>query len=343
MNKSISIPILLILIFFGGCQLRSQKKKILRGKINGVSLVSPPNVISQADVASVDSVGANWVSIIPYAFSHGHTPQVYFDHERQWWGERTEGTRKLIEFAQHAGLKIMLKPHVWVQGDGWTGDFVLETESNWTAWEKAYSQYILTYAKMAEKYHVEMLCIGTEFRQVVKRRHEFWSGLIAVVRKTYNGKLTYAANWDNYTQVNFWDDLDYIGIDSYYPLSEDKTPTTSELIIAWKPIKDSLQKLSETYNKPILFTEYGYKSCDYATAGHWITDKKEEVYNTTVQENAYQALYEVFWKQNWVAGGFLWKWFPYDARSLNGENTAFTPQRKPVKKIIKRWYQDSEN
>jgi hypothetical protein len=43
------------------------------------------------------------------------------------------------------------------------------------------------------------------------------------IRKIYTGKLTYAANWDDFDKVPFWKELDYIGIDAYFPLSDAAT------------------------------------------------------------------------------------------------------------------------
>ncbi|WP_010521795.1 glycoside hydrolase family 113 [Aquimarina agarivorans] len=312
----------------------AQTNSLQLKKINGANLVSPPTLVAQKTVASVKQINANWVAVIPYAFTKGHTPQVYFNTNFQWWGEKFEGTSQLIEYAKNEKLKVMLKPHIWVKGDGWAGDFMLKSESDWLIFEKHYTDYILSYAKIAQRSKVELLCIATEFRNVVKQRPQFWCNLIQKIKSVYTGKLTYAANWDNYENVTFWNELDYIGIDVYFPLSKNKTPTVTELTKLWQPITKNLQHFSSTYNKPILFTEYGYKSCDYSTAGHWNTDGKE-IFNSKAQMNAYEALYENFWNKNWIAGGFLWKWH---LTPINAENTRFTPQQKPVVQIIKKYY-----
>jgi hypothetical protein len=157
---------------------------------------------------------------------------------------------------------------VWVRGQGWAGEFEMKNEADWKEWEQNYRDYIISYAQVADSLNVELFCIGTEYRLAVRQRLEFWHGLIKEVKEIYDGKLTYAANWDNYQKVGFWDDLDYIGIDSYYSLSEQKEPTVAHLKEQWQPIKMKLQAFSKEENRPILFTEFGYQSVDYAADGH---------------------------------------------------------------------------
>ncbi|RLD64698.1 MAG: glycoside hydrolase, partial [Bacteroidetes bacterium] len=50
------------------------------------------------------------------------------------------------------------------------------------------------------------------------------------------------------------------------------------------------------------------------------------------------ALFEEFWKEDWFAGGFLWKWFVNYNEVGGVENNMFTPQNKPVENIIREYY-----
>jgi hypothetical protein len=66
--------------------------------------------------------------------------------------------------------------------------------------------------------------------------------LIKKVRAVYSGKLTYAENWDCIDKVLFWDQLDYIGVDAYFPISKKKKQKMKEIRAGWKkrtPILDS--------------------------------------------------------------------------------------------------------
>ncbi|NJB82145.1 glycoside hydrolase family 113 [Wenyingzhuangia aestuarii] len=304
-------------------------------KINGVSLVSPPKSVNEVPFVDLHQINANWVAIIPFAFSKDTAPNVYFDHDRQWWGEKTEGVVAMINFAKKQQLKVFLKPHVWHR-KGWIGDFTLETEQDWEVWEKEYTDYILSYAKVAQEQQVELFCVGTELKQVVLKRPLFFKELIKKVKQIYKGKLTYAANWDNAEGVNFWQELDYIGVDAYYTLSNKKEPSVDELIKAWQPIKQNLHELSKRNNKPILLTEYGFESCDFNTKDTWGSNGIYAV-NEQAQANAYKALYKTFYNHNWFAGGFLWKWHLTETTFRNKSKT-FTPQGKRVIDVIKNQF-----
>jgi hypothetical protein len=275
--------------------------------------------------------------MIPYGSTNRGGAKVNYSYGGNWWGESVLGTIQCIKLAKESGFKIMLKPHVWVVGQGWPGDFDLKTEAEWKIWEESYEEYILVYAKVADSMSVDLFCIGTEYRKAVDKRGPFWDQLIPKIRNIYKGEITYAANWDNYHKVKFWDKLDYIGLDAYFPLSRKARPSLEELKKNWMPVQSKLAELSKKHNKKILFTEYGYKSIEYANSGHWTY--KEDSVKTSMenQELAYKSLYETIWKEDYIAGGFLWKWHMYEA-SGGLENRRYTPQGKPSLEVIKEWY-----
>ena len=311
-----------------------------REHLNGVCLVAPSEPLSSADMLPLQEVGANWVAVVPYAFSYGEgDPRINYNHQRQWWGERKEGIVATIQYAHEAGLKVMLKPHVWVRGQGWPGDFTLDSEVKWQQWEKEYARYLRTMTQIADSMSVELLCIGTEYRHAVNERPAFWKKLIHDIRQEYTGQLTYAANWDNFENVTFWNELDYIGIDAYWPLCERKTPTIGTLTAGWRKPFRQIEQVQKQYQKPILFTEYGYESRDYMARGHWQSSEDEGVVNLEAQRRAYQVLHDTFWSQPWFAGGFLWKWFPNHAEAGGEGHTGYTPQNKPALAVIKNTYQ----
>lgn len=302
--------------------------------VNGISLVSPPQKVSPTLFGGVEKTHANWVALIPFGFSREGQPEVYFDHERQWWGERSDGTCELIRCSKDYDLKVLLKPHVWVRGQGWPGEFDLTAEEDWKIWEKGYREYILNYARIADSMKVEMFCVGTEFRIAGVKREVFWRSLIKEVRQIYKGPLTYASNWDNFDKIKFWDELDYIGIDAYFPVTEAAAPSISDLEAGWKPIRSQLERFSKQTGRPVLFTEYGYQSLTGTAGKHWEIDKGSDAINMQAQADAYQALYNVFWDEPWFAGGFLWKW--HLRKNYGGPaNGAFTPQGKKAEEVIK--------
>ena len=305
-------------------------------KINGASIVNPPRPISKEKMAELKRVNAGWVAVIPYGFSRAGQPKVSFD-ANQWWGEKTKGTCILIEHAKANGMKVMLKPHVWVMGQGWTGDYDLSSEDDWKTWEKGFSEYILNHARVADSLNVEILCIGTEYRIPAKERPTFWRALIKEVKKIYDGKITYAANWDNYQNITWWDEVDYIGIDAYFPLIEKEHPTIKEIVDAWTPMKEELKGFADQWKRPILFTEYGFLSVNGALGRHWELDKSAENSNLLLQADAYEATFQALENEDWYAGGFFWKWH-LTSRSGDWYKTEWTPQWKPAEEVIAEWY-----
>jgi len=310
-------------------------------RINGFNLVAPPQAFSIDSLEKVKGVGANWVAVVPYAFCNAQTAEIIFDHPRQWWGEKPDGVSETIKMAKSLGLKVMLKPHLWVSGQGWAGDLNFDSDSLWHVFEQQYTHYISTYAKIADSMNVELYCIGTEIRRSTEKRKDYWLDLISTTQGHFDGQLTYAANWDEYDRISFWDQLDYIGIDAYFPLSDNKNPKKEDLIMAWEQPKKEIQKLSEKFQTPIVFTEFGYESIDYNTMGHWKFSKDTLSVNFENQQIAFEALFQKFASENWWRGGFVWKWH-LNRNGLDRRNIkAYTPQNKPALKSIEAEFKNN--
>ena len=268
-----SFILLFIIALLPGCSRLDKAVKddmepsIYEQKINGASYEMPSLPVSKTLIGGVKRVNAEWVALIPYGHTLKGEAEVLYDDNNGWWGESVIGIKECVRMSQELGLKTMIKPHVWVVGQGWPGDFDLTDEEHWQVWETSYEKYILTFARLSESLNVDLFCVGTEYRKAVVKRPEFWKNLIKQVREVYHGKITYAANWDNYEKVVFWEDVDFIGIDAYFPLSKKAQPKLEELKVAWGPIEKKLKKFSDKYESKILFTEYGYKSIEYTNSG----------------------------------------------------------------------------
>ncbi|OIQ23171.1 glycoside hydrolase [Lacinutrix sp. MedPE-SW] len=308
-------------------------------KINGVSFVASGIPVTDVHTNPVVNVHANYAAIMPFGFTKSlENPEIIHNSNRQWFGETRAGVKQYGKSLQAKGIKIMVKPQIWIRNGEFTGYLKMKTEADWKTLETSYSSFILEYAEAAQEINAEILCIGTELEQFVANRPEYWSNLITEIKKIYKGKLTYAANWDEYKRTPFWKQLDYIGIDAYFPVSDSKTPTVEECLKGWKTHKTTIKSFYDTYQKPILFTEYGYRSVDYAGKQPWVSDRSMNTVNLEAQNNTTKALFETFWKEDWFAGGFIWKWF-HAHDEVGGENDSqFTPQNKPVEAIIKNHF-----
>ena len=218
--------------------------------------------------------------------------------------------------------------------------YISTIRTNGTHGSEGYRSFILLYAEMAEQAEVEMFCIGTELTRLSKNKPEFWRSLIKDVKAVYKGKLTYAGNWyKEYESISFWDELDYIGIQAYFPLTNKDNPDVAELKQYWERKSSDLAGFSAKFNKPILFTEIGYKSTIDGASKPW---EWIDYYNNgatfeqsfQTQSNAYQSVFETVWHENWFAGMHLWQWRG-DGRNRRDRNRLdFTPQNKPAEQII---------
>ena len=309
-------------------------------KINGLSFVASRDKIDTTHTNSVLKVQSNYVALMPFGFiKELSAPKITHNTNRQWFGETKRGLLQYAKEFQTKGVKVMVKPQIWVWKGEFTGNIEMDSEEKWTILEQSYSKFIFTYAKASQEINADILCIGTELEKFVKNRPKYWQKLIREIRKIYKGKLTYAANWDEFKRVPFWGEIDFIGVDAYFPLSDKKSPTVKELEIGWIPHKEEIIEVQKKFSKPILFTEFGYRSVDFNAVKPWESNRVEGSVNLQAQVNGLQAIHNQFWKEDWFAGGFVWKWFHRHDEVGGLKNNRFTPQNKPAEDLIRILYQ----
>ena len=93
-----------------------------------------------------------------------------------------------------------------------------------------------------------------------------WRALIVQIRGVYGGPLSYAANFDQVHEVGFWDALDAIGVNAYYPLSlwgERGETLERSLATSWTEIAANLNRLADRSGGPagvlpVLLFELGW-------------------------------------------------------------------------------------
>ena len=114
-----------------------------------------------------------------------------------------------------------------------------------------------------------------------QRLDEHWRRVVAEARRLYGGPLTYAANFDQYEAVGFWDELDLIGINAYFPLRRWELPglpvadLEEQLAAGWRRVLsgiDGLRRERGLDDRQVLFTEIGYVARANATIRPWASD-----------------------------------------------------------------------
>ncbi|MBC8753800.1 hypothetical protein H2O64_03910 [Kordia sp. YSTF-M3] len=299
------------------------------------------------DIELLKTNNFEWITITPFIDQDEYNKPILRLISDENYTRRLKYYKKIKTACDTFGIKIMLKPHIWLSEmeDGkWRSDIEMETENDWNMWFKNYSQIILKYAELAQELKLEQFCIGTELETTVYKKPEQWNVLIQQIKKVYTGKLTYAANWYNeYEAVPFWDQLDYIGIQAYFPLSASGNPTLEELEKNWKKHIEDIAFVSKKFNKPILFTELGYKSIEGTSEKPWEWNSAKSIYSKISKKEqllCYQAFFNTIWKESWFHGIHIWEW--QGRGKSDGANTNFTIEGKPSLNLIAKYFKIEE-
>jgi hypothetical protein len=154
------------------------------------------------------------------------------------------------------------------------------------AWGQTYNSlnhYIDDRAR-AEHAWAKTMSFGQNLNTINERRSllkRLWVELIQELRTVYSGPLTYAANFDQYHEVTFWKELDYIGINAYFPLrakpSTELDPTALYPVLedAWVDILQGIENFRQQEgldSQPVIFTELGYTFRLNSTIEPWASD-----------------------------------------------------------------------
>lgn len=256
-----------------------------------------------------------------------------------------EQWKEIIAIAHGKGLRVILMPIILLsdpRGNEWRG---VISPPSWDDWFDRYRQFLLHFARIAADNDVEVLSVGSELVSTERYTRQ-WRDVVAAARKVFPGQLTYSANWDHYKVVEFWDDLDLVGMTSYYKLSEDPSPSLETLIESWKPIQRGLLRWQESINKPLLFTEVGWASQEGASIEPWNYYRQKTATAAGIEEQ--RRCYQAF-MQTWgpllekqdprkpVVGGVIW--WEFSTATGGPEDFGYTPRGKPAEKELQRWFE----
>jgi hypothetical protein len=245
-----------------------------------------------------------------------------------------DNLEQAIALAHQNGLSVFLTPHVELPVPQLEARSTISPDDR-AAWFSSYTSFITHYAAMAQRLGVEQLAVGSELGSVSDDRPG-WLGVIQAVRAVYDGTTLYAAAPDEAVRVPFWDALDLIGIDAYFPLSAASTTDVSALQRSWEPIRAEMAAGSARYGRKILFTEAGFTSQQGTTTApaNWALSK---TYNPAEQAAAYQSLLATFSDQPWWEGVYWWVW--NNLPDSEGANTfSYSPRGKAAEGVIRDWW-----
>ena len=294
-------------------------------------------------VSALVKKNVEWVAVIPFFDQEDEqTAAVRIRDTYETWSRRDSTHIESINRLHEKGIRVHLKPHLWMNS-GWRSNINLSSKTQWDSWFDSYRINMLHFAKMAQENRVELFCIGTELKTSIAEQPEKWSQLIREIKIIYQGQLTYAANWNDALEtIPFWDQLDYIGVQAYFPLTTTKTPDLETIKKGWDEHIMKLEQLSQIHEKPILFTEVGYKSEASSTIKPWEWGSQLSILHKQksdrTQALAYEALFQKLWAKKWFAGLYIWQWDTRSQEDLAAQNLNFSPRFKPAENVIAKWF-----
>ncbi len=288
-------------------------------------------------LTQISELEANAVAIVPYSYLRDPQQPAFIPVTESAVSENDESVVHAAFSASELGLTTLLKPQLWLGRGQWPGDVDMRTQADWDAFFAYYGEWILHYALLAEIHGLDALCVGTEFAKATLAQPEAWRQLIRRVREVYSGPLTYAANWGSeFEGIDFWEELDYIGLDCYYPLSNRKAANKGELKKGFAAVCQKVEAVHRRFGRPVLLTEIGFRSSE-APWKQPHAEAASDKYNGKHQELAYQAVLESLAEADWCQGVLWWK-YPTYLGNQDAENTRFTPQGKPAEQVVREWF-----
>lgn len=306
--------------------------------LQGSDTNAAPNLASFQDwIKAYKDLGMNTVSLvtfIPVDPNTGLIEPAYY-HSPYNSHEITPEYMAAFTDAAHAmGMQVVWKPAFIVDDN--TNNNVSDWSLGKTFYPKGSTFNVKTFlsavksfwgkwAPVAQQHKVEMLIIGTEHGAFASSPYtQDWRDIISVTRSAFSGQLTYAENhfepfpWA--PNIQFWDVLDFIGIDNYEPLGNGTANTS--YAEAYKKIFENTLGLSQPngtfslpgilyamhkkYNKPVFFTEFGIPSIDGAMNNPADGSNPNSPVNNNEQATHFKVNLDVWLNYDWIYGVNFW-------------------------------------
>jgi hypothetical protein len=282
-------------------------------------------------LAVLADLGVNWVAIHPYGGlrNDGTVGQGRIDHlyERPYWLVRA------IREAHARGMKILIKPHLayWGSRFSWRGEIAFDNDTDWQRFFDTYREWIVRVAVLS--HHADAFAVGTELDRTTGHEAE-WRRIIADVRREMDVPLTYSASWDSYEAVPFWDALDAVAVQAYFPIVDrEGPPTDAELAAGWARIASRLEEFGQRQGRHVVLGELGYNRSLTAAVRPWEYRTSPDPAAEDLQVRCLDAALSAVSASDGIAGAFLWKWFP--GEFPRGNFLVSTPAMRGV--VARHW------
>jgi hypothetical protein len=289
-------------------------------------------------------LGATWISLTPFGRAWDLKPTGVTNTFELPFAENRRGLARAVEQAHARGLKVLLVPHLWVESGGWRAEIDPEGEDGWRRFAEGYRAFVLEWARFAARAHVDMLAVGVELRSWVTTTHApSFLPILRDIRATYPGPLTYAANWDDVDQTVILGELDVIGINAFYPLTDKPGASDAELEQGGLAVAMKVKALAELWQKPVVFNEFGYTArADPALRPwEWPDHMHDVKVDARAQAAAYRGLLRGMLSVAELRGGFVWRLYA-DPDDLSQEaEWGFSPRGREAELMLRGAYWSS--
>ncbi|MGF1574048.1 MAG: hypothetical protein ACFCU1_13370 [Sumerlaeia bacterium] len=286
----------------------------------------------QNEIAEIAATGANSLNI-SFSLLQENAESTLMA-KRKGRSPSDLAIRRTIQQAKAQKLTVFVLPLVLLadprEGD-WRGNLQPTNRDDWFA---NYGFWIKHYAKMCEEEGVDWFGVGSEFASL-ENETEQWKNIIQETRNIYSGKLLYSCNWDHlHGPEAWWNELDAVGLSSYYELTKDFNAPQAELNESWLTWKEFILnwKAESGVRVPLVFTEVGYPSIDGGAVYPW-NYTLENPADWEEQEMAYRAFIQTWDAEPDVLGVYFYKW-----KSFSDESVSYSPKGKPAEALIRGWF-----
>ncbi len=289
------------------------------------------------DLEEIAALGADAVALIVVWMQESVTSVEIRDVEG-----RTVPEAQLVETlraAEHLGLNVLIFPIVLLEHAGtgeWRGRLA---PADLDAWFENYRAKLVHLARVAESEGADILCIGSELSSLEHHTGQ-WLETITAARREFSGWLTYTANWDHLTVIEFWEELAFVSVSAYFELAEQVDTPEDWLDGAWRIHRDRLLEwhAEAVPHMPLVISEVGYASQDGIAMHPWDYTKREPV-DLEEQRRCYAAFIRAWDGRPQLRGVYFYEW---GGDGGGPEDTSYTPRGKPAEALIRAWYAHGE-
>jgi hypothetical protein len=299
-------------------------------------------------IDEIHDLGVSRVTFVPFALYDRRMTQVV-DESRYGLvcGPKTAVLAEAVRHARRKGMDVNIKPMIEIdnpdgEGEIWRGSIKLDDESL-VPFFNSYREFVLDACELARTEGASRFYVGSELGGITSnyKSHGHWEELISACRSRLGAskcQLSYAANFDEYAQIAFWQLLDEIAVDAYFPLASRSSaagigrPSEREIRKRVDRFMGQLRMFAESRRKPLYIAEWGVTPFDLTTV-----DPSDESPSATPDAieaiNAYNALLASMSTQGaWLTGVDFWHW---QVSVEDQSNYAIRP-RDAVSRLIRR-------